>query len=91
MDLQSHAVFLWMEYRRPGLRRVDVGRRLARGFDPTFTIVPGAARNAVYILRLVVGLVMLASSLDWLIDASTLLREPVAASVSSPFAQEKTA
>jgi cytochrome c oxidase cbb3-type subunit 1 len=46
------------------------------GFDPTFTIVPGAARNAVYILRLVVGLVMLASSLDWLIDATTLLREP---------------
>jgi cytochrome c oxidase cbb3-type subunit 1 len=46
------------------------------GFDPTFTIVPGAARNAVYLLRLVVGLVMLASSLDWLIDATTLLREP---------------
>jgi cytochrome c oxidase cbb3-type subunit 1 len=46
------------------------------GFDPTFTIVPGAARNAVYLLRLIVGLVMLASSLDWLIDATTLLREP---------------
>jgi hypothetical protein len=38
--------------------------------------VPGAARNAVYLLRLIVGLVMLASSLDWLIDATTLLREP---------------
>jgi cytochrome c oxidase cbb3-type subunit 1 len=46
------------------------------GFDPTFTIVPGAARNVLYILRLVVGVVMLASSLDWLIDASKLRREP---------------
>jgi len=46
------------------------------GFDPTFTIVPGAARNAVYILRLVVGVVMLASSIDWVIDATTLLRAP---------------
>ena len=47
------------------------------GFDPTFTIVPGTERNALYILRLVVGIVMLASSVDWLIDATTLLREPV--------------
>jgi cytochrome c oxidase cbb3-type subunit 1 len=47
------------------------------GFDPTFTMIPGAVRNAVYILRLVVGVVMLASSLDWLIDATTLLRTPV--------------
>ncbi len=46
------------------------------GFDPTFTIVPGAARNAIYILRLMVGGVMLASSVDWLIDASKLLRAP---------------
>ena len=46
------------------------------GFDPTFTIVPGTMRNTIYILRLVVGIVMLAASLDWLIDASTLLREP---------------
>jgi cytochrome c oxidase cbb3-type subunit 1 len=57
------------------------------GFDPTFTIVPGMARNAIYILRLVVGLVMLASSLDWLIDATTLLREPALV----PTAQEVTA
>ena len=44
------------------------------GFDPTFTIVPGAARNTLYILRLVVGVVMLASSVDWLVDATRLLR-----------------
>jgi cytochrome c oxidase cbb3-type subunit 1 len=51
------------------------------GFDPTFTIVAGTARNMIYILRLVVGVVMLASSLDWLIDSSTLLRDsaPVSA------------
>jgi cytochrome c oxidase cbb3-type subunit 1 len=47
------------------------------GFDPTFTILPGAAHNVIYILRLVVGVVMLASSVDWLIDATTLLRTPV--------------
>ena len=46
------------------------------GFDPTFTIVPGTAREILYILRLAVGLVMLASSADWLLDATTLLREP---------------
>ena len=45
------------------------------GFDPAFTIVPGMARNAIYFLRLVVGVVLLASSLDWLIDATTLLHE----------------
>jgi len=46
------------------------------GFDPTFTIVPGAARNAVYFLRVVVGVVMLAASLDWFVDATTLLHVP---------------
>jgi cytochrome c oxidase cbb3-type subunit 1 len=59
------------------------------GFDPTFTIVPGVARNAVYILRLAVGVAMLASSLDWLIDASTLLRESTI-DLTNP-AQEVTA
>ncbi|MFZ1085128.1 MAG: hypothetical protein WAN35_09210 [Terracidiphilus sp.] len=46
------------------------------GFDPAFTIVPGVTRNDLYILRLVAGIVMLASSIDWLIDAATLLRTP---------------
>jgi cytochrome c oxidase cbb3-type subunit 1 len=45
------------------------------GFDPAFTIVPGFARNTIYVLRLVVGVMMLAASLDWLVDAATLLRE----------------
>jgi cytochrome c oxidase cbb3-type subunit 1 len=45
------------------------------GFDPTFTIVPGTARNILYILRLVVGVVMFAASVDWLIGATTLLRK----------------
>ena len=59
------------------------------GFDPTFTIVPGAARNVLYFLRVVVGVVMLASSLDWLIDASKLRREPD--TVSSSLKQEVAA
>jgi cytochrome c oxidase cbb3-type subunit 1 len=50
------------------------------GFDPAFTMVPGMARNAIYILRLAVGVAMLAASLDWLLDATTLLREPAPAS-----------
>jgi cytochrome c oxidase cbb3-type subunit 1 len=57
------------------------------GFDSTFTIMPGAARNSIYILRLVVGVVMLASSVDWLIDATTLLRTPA----RIPATQEVTA
>ncbi|MGD0548585.1 MAG: hypothetical protein ABR991_12250, partial [Terracidiphilus sp.] len=59
------------------------------GFDPTFTIVPGTGRTMIYILRLVVGVVMLASSIDWLIDASTLLRKSFA--VPATLMQEVTA
>jgi len=46
------------------------------GFDPAFTIVPGAARQAIYTLRLLVGVVMLGSSVDWFVDATALLRTP---------------
>ena len=63
------------------------GRR--EGFDPTFTIVPGIFRNILYVLRLGSGILMLLASLDWLVDASTLLREP--APVSVPVSLEKTA
>jgi len=54
------------------------------GFDPTFTIVPGIARNILYTLRLVTGILMLLASLDWLVDASTLLREQAFASAEFP-------
>jgi len=50
------------------------------GFDPAFTIVPAIARNALYTLRLITGILMLLAALDWLVDATTLLREPVIAS-----------
>lgn len=59
------------------------------GFDPAFTIVPGTARNVLYALRLVSGILMLVASLDWLVDATTLLREPVVA--GSEIRMEKTA
>jgi cytochrome c oxidase cbb3-type subunit 1 len=61
------------------------------GFDPAFTIVPGTARNVLYVLRLVTGILMLLASLDWLVDATTLLREPSPLSIPAYIAQEETA
>ena len=46
------------------------------GADPAFTIVPGLARNVLYILRLATGILMLISSAEWLIAASVLLHSP---------------
>ncbi|MGB8260896.1 MAG: hypothetical protein WCE75_11120 [Terracidiphilus sp.] len=46
------------------------------GFDPAFTIVPSLLRNALYGLRLATGVTMLLASLDWLLDANTVLRGP---------------
>src|ERR1035437_8296676 len=59
------------------------------GFDPMFTIVPGPTRNVLYILRLLTGICMLLASVDWFVDASTVLREPTPAAI--PVAQEQTA
>lgn len=61
------------------------------GFDPAFTIVPGLERNALYILRVLTGILMLVASLDWFIDASTLLAAPVVAPVNSQVFEETTA
>ena len=61
------------------------------GFDPTFTIVPGMARNVLYVLRLITGIFMFLASLDWLVDASAQLREPVPDSVPTYAVLEKTA
>ena len=58
------------------------------GFDPTFTIVPGTARNLLYVLRLLTGIFMFFASLDWFVDASTVLREPTPAAIR--IAQEQT-
>jgi cytochrome c oxidase cbb3-type subunit 1 len=58
------------------------------GFDPTFTIVPGIARNVLYVLRLGTGILMTLSSLDWFVDATTVLRQQAAASTKAP--QEQT-
>ena len=44
------------------------------GNDPAFTSVPGLTRNILYSLRLVTGILMLISSVEWLIAASALLR-----------------
>jgi cytochrome c oxidase cbb3-type subunit 1 len=46
------------------------------GSDPAFTIIPGTARNLIYMGRLIVGILMFVASAEWLIAASQLLREP---------------
>ena len=58
------------------------------GFDPTFTIVPGPARNVLYVLRLLTGVLMLLASLDWFVDATTVLGKTYPAAI--PVAQEQT-
>jgi cytochrome c oxidase cbb3-type subunit 1 len=45
------------------------------GFDPAFAIVPGALRNSIYILRLLLGILLFIASADWLIDAHSALHE----------------
>jgi len=45
------------------------------GFAPSFTIVPGVLRNGIYTLRLLLGILILAASLDWFRDAFTLFAE----------------
>ena len=44
------------------------------GKDPAFTVVPGPARNILYSLRIITGILMLISSAEWLIAASSLVR-----------------
>ena len=43
------------------------------GNNPAFTSVPGPTRNILYSLRLVTGILMLISSVEWLIAGSALL------------------
>jgi hypothetical protein len=47
------------------------------------------ARNVLYALRLVTGIMMLVAALDWLRDATALLREPVV--IATEATLEKTA
>jgi cytochrome c oxidase cbb3-type subunit I len=45
------------------------------GSDPAFSFVPGVLRNAIYALRLLLGVLLLIASLDWFVDGSKLLSE----------------
>ena len=44
------------------------------GVDPTFTIVPGPARNVLYAVRLLLGIAMTAASAEWLRQLSRRMR-----------------
>ncbi len=43
-----------------------VGAGWLEGNDPTFTLVPSATRNVIYVLRLLLGVAMAAASANWL-------------------------
>jgi len=42
------------------------------GTDPAFTIAPGAARDTIYVVRLLTGISMLAGSVEWFIASLSL-------------------
>ena len=42
-----------------------IGAGWIEGNDPTFTMVPSATRNWIYVLRLLLGAAMAAASIDW--------------------------
>ena len=44
------------------------------GVDPSFTIVPGAARNLLYVTRLLLGIAMTAASAEWLRQLTRRIR-----------------
>jgi cytochrome c oxidase cbb3-type subunit 1 len=45
------------------------------GSDPVFSFVPGALRNGIYALRLLLGTLILLASLDWFVECSKLFGE----------------
>ncbi len=57
------------------------------GADPAFSMVPGALRNSIYTARLLAGILILIASLDWFIDASTLLKKTSSIFLVEPEAQ----
>jgi cytochrome c oxidase cbb3-type subunit I len=54
------------------------------GSDPAFSIVPGVLRNTIYVLRLFLGMLILLASLDWFIDAFSLLKEIALSRLTEP-------
>jgi cytochrome c oxidase cbb3-type subunit 1 len=57
------------------------------GSDAAFSIVPGGLRNTLYALRLLLGILILLASLDWFIDAFSLLKEIALPPLTKPQAQ----
>jgi cytochrome c oxidase cbb3-type subunit I len=57
------------------------------GSDSAFSIVPGVLRNTIYALRLLLGILILLASLDWFIDAFSLLKEIALPSLPEPQAE----
>jgi len=49
------------------------------GSNPAFTIVPGKARNLIYVVRLLTGVAMLAGSVEWLLASLALKTQRPAA------------
>jgi len=52
--------------------------------DPAFTISPGAARNVLYVIRLLTGISMLAASVEWLVASLSIPAQQSAAHIETP-------
>lgn len=61
------------------------------GADPSFTIVPGPLRDAIYGLRLLLGIAMTAASLQWLWRSTLSVRAHHEARVSADYLHEAAA
>jgi cytochrome c oxidase cbb3-type subunit I len=55
--------------------------------DPAFTIVPGTARNFIYIVRLLTGIAMFAGSVEWFTASLALTNKLSAAMIEVPGAK----
>lgn len=52
------------------------------GRDPAFTMVPGPLRDAIYAVRLILGIAMTAASIDWFVRLTLRIRARTAAAPS---------
>ena len=65
-----------------------IGAGWVEGHDPTFTMVPSAGRDGIYLLRLLLGAVMAAASIDWFVRLAAGIRSAASHSLSRDAAEQ---